>query len=164
VHLARRDHLSDRGAPHRPQQVRAPLHLIGEGRDREVDAQAAKTIALAMQRQAVEILVDEDRRDEPEPELTLGNDRLTGRCTHRRSLARHARELLADVAPHDHLGRQQLDDFGDVRRNAGALGAALRARALAGGDADRVVDAAQVVRCRRPRRRLSPRTSRAQLG
>jgi NAD(P)-dependent dehydrogenase (short-subunit alcohol dehydrogenase family) len=58
-------------------------------------------------------------------------------AAHRLALAGHADEPLANVAAHDHLGRQQLDHLGDVRLDALALASARRASALAGGHRDR---------------------------
>jgi len=48
MHHARGDHLGKCGAPQRPQQVRAPLHLIGECRYREIETEALVALALAM--------------------------------------------------------------------------------------------------------------------
>jgi hypothetical protein len=116
-----------------------------------------------VQRQPVEILLDQDRGDEREPQLTVRHDRLARWRAHWRALACGARELLADVAAHDHLRRQELYHLGDVRLDAHAIFTALRTGALRGRHLDRIVDPAQVRgRLRRPR--LSGRRWRAQLG
>jgi len=149
VHHAGIDDRGEQCSPDWLEQIRAPLHLIGERGHRDVEAEPTKAIALAVQRQPVEVLLDQDRRDEPEPELAVGHHGLARRRAHRLALAG---ELFAEVAAHDHLGRQQLDHLGDVRLDALALAAAPRAGALVGGHRDRIGDPPQVRRrSRRPR-------------
>jgi hypothetical protein len=94
--------------------------------------------------------------------LAIGHDGLARRRTRLLALAGHAGELLADVAAHDHLGRQQLDHLGDVRLDALAIAAARWTGALAGGHRDRIRDPPQV-RGRGRRSRLPWRRWRAQL-
>ena len=85
-----------------------------------------------MQWKTVDILFDEQRRDKHETELAARHDLVPDRCADELAVTRRARELLAQVAPHDHLRGDQLDYLADVVPNANAIGAARRARTLLG--------------------------------
>ena len=116
-----------------------------------------------MQRQPIDVLVDEHLRDEREAELAARDHFVADGRSDELAFARLTRQLLAQVATHDHFGRNQLDHFGDVVADARPLGSAGRACALLCGHDDRVVDAPQVLRCGGPIRGL-PRRSGPELG
>jgi hypothetical protein len=93
--ITRGDALGERGAPQWPQEVGAPLDLIGEGRHRDVEAEATQAFTLAMQRKPVDVLLDEQRRRETESDLAARDDLVARWRAHHFGFAFVARELLA---------------------------------------------------------------------
>ena len=118
---------------------------------------AETAFALAMQRQSIDVLVDEQLCDERNAELAARNDLVSDGRTDELAFTRLTRELLAPIATDDDLRRNQLDHLGDVVTDARPLAAARRTCPLRGGHEDRVIDAAQMVRRCRAVRRLPPR-------
>src|SRR5690606_28844253 len=99
-----------------------------ERRHCDIEAESSQTLTLAMQRETIDVFLDEQRRRQTEADLATRDDLVARRRPHDLRFTFLARELLAQVATHDHLGGNQIDHLGDVMADARALGAAARTR------------------------------------
>ena len=73
MHHLRDEHLGHRRTPERRRRIRRPGHLIGEGRDGDVEPDAREALLLSVQRESVTVLVDDGSdtsRDPSRPPAT----------------------------------------------------------------------------------------------
>ena len=128
VQTLRRQHMRRDPVVQRPQRHRAGAHLVGQGRQAEIDAFARVAIPLAVERLVLAVLLEDDHRQQvgtrPAPGCRVERRRRLGDL-----LAMAAGELLAHRLDHLPAARDDLQRLGHVLADLRQL---LRAAAGAG--------------------------------
>ena len=110
----------------RLQRRRRRADPAGQGRGFQADALAGEDLGLAIERQMVVVLRDQDVRQQPRAGATAG-DRVIRRWRRHHRVASPAGELLADVPDHLEAAGHVIEGLGRVLANPPQRAAAARA-------------------------------------